>query len=149
MLDIERLDRTPAGTDPCVYVHVPGFIRAGALAEINRDYPDIRERGNFPPEDLQYGPAFAELLAELGSPELKAAFERKFGVDLQRNPLHSSHLTRRRSSGCDLEETVRKLSLHGDQVRHARARSHLRMVVNLWPGFHRDFKERWQAAGTQ
>lgn len=87
MLDIARLDAAPIGNDPCVYVHVPGFVRSDALKEINRDYPDIRERGNFPPEDLTYGPGFATLIEELSSPELKAAFERKFGLDLSHNPL--------------------------------------------------------------
>lgn len=87
MLDIARLDAAPLGNDPCVYVHVPGFVRAEALREINCDYPDIRERGNFPPEDLSYGPAFAALIEELSSRELKAAFERKFGLDLSDNPL--------------------------------------------------------------
>jgi Rps23 Pro-64 3,4-dihydroxylase Tpa1-like proline 4-hydroxylase len=87
MLDLDRLRAATVGSDPCVYLHVPRFVRPEALAEINRDYPDIRERGNFPPEDLSYGPAFAELLAELGSPELKAVFSEKFGIDLADKPL--------------------------------------------------------------
>jgi len=87
MLDLERLDAAPVQRDPCVFVHVPRFVRAEALAQINRDYPDIRERGNFEPEGLQYGPAFAELLEELRSDEMKAGFSRKFGIDLSANPL--------------------------------------------------------------
>lgn len=87
MIDLSLLEAAPVGTDPCQYLHVPHMIRREALAEINRDYPDIRERGNFAPEDLSYGPAFAELLEELRSPELKAAYERKYGIDLSQNPL--------------------------------------------------------------
>src|SRR5262245_48144946 len=87
MLDLDRLRAAEVRTDPCVFVHVPHFVRAEALTEINRDYPDIKERGNFPPQDLQYGPAFAELISELSSPELKSAFSAKFGIDLTPNPL--------------------------------------------------------------
>jgi hypothetical protein len=125
MLDIERLDGAALGTDPCVYVHVPGFIRSEALAAINRDYPDIRERGNFPPEDLQYGSAFAELLVELGSPELKAAFERKFGIDLQHNPL---------------QLTARKYVDESDSGLHNDSRTKVVTVLIY-------FNERWEQAG--
>lgn len=125
MLDIARLDAAPLGNDPCVYVHVPGFVRGDALREINRDYPDIRERGNFAPEELSYGPAFAELLSELSSPELKAAFERKFGIDLSRNPL---------------QLTARKYVDETDSGLHNDSRTKV-VTVLLY------FNESWEHAG--
>ncbi len=125
MLDLERLDAAPLGNDPCVYVHVPGFVRADALREINRDYPDIRERGNFPPEDLSYGAAFAELIEELSSRELKAAFERKFGIDLSRNPL---------------QLTARKYVDETDSGLHNDSRTKVVTVLIY-------FNETWEHAG--
>ena len=125
MLDIARLDAAPLGSDPCVYVHVPGFVRADALKEINRDYPDIRERGNFPPEELSYGPAFAELLEELSSRDLKAAFERKFSLDLSENPL---------------QLTARKYVDETDSGLHNDSRTKVVTVLIY-------FNETWQHAG--
>lgn len=125
MLDLERLNAATIGTDPCTYVHVPGFIRADALREINRDYPDIRERGNFPPEDLSYGPAFATLLEELASPEMKSAFERKFGIDLSQNPL---------------QLTARKYVDETDSGLHNDSRTKVVTVLVY-------FNEAWEHAG--
>ena len=125
MLDLERLRSATVGTDPCVHVHVPGFIRAEALSAINRDYPDISERGNFPPEDLQYGPAFAELLEELRSPELKAAFSAKFGIDLSENPL---------------QLTARKYVDESDSGLHNDSRTKVVTVLVY-------FNESWEHAG--
>ena len=125
MLDIARLDAAPLGSDPCVHVHVPGFVRADALKEINRDYPDIRERGNFPPEELSYGPAFAELLEELSSRDLKAAFERKFSLDLSENPL---------------QLTARKYVDETDSGLHNDSRTKVVTVLIY-------FNETWQHAG--
>ena len=125
MLDIARLDAAPLGSDPCVHVHVPGFVCADALKEINRDYPDIRERGNFPPEELSYGPAFAELLEELSSRDLKAAFERKFSLDLSENPL---------------QLTARKYVDETDSGLHNDSRTKVVTVLIY-------FNETWQHAG--
>jgi SM-20-related protein len=125
MLDIARLDAAPLGSDPCTYVHVQEFIRPEALREINRDYPDIRERGNFPPEELSFGPAFGTLLEELSSRELKAAFERKFGIDLRENPL---------------QLTARKYVDETDSGLHNDSRTKVVTVLIY-------FNESWEHAG--
>ena len=65
ILDLQSFARTPLQRDPCDFIVVPEFVRRDVLDEINRDYPGIDEPGNFPPEELQYGPSFAALLAEL------------------------------------------------------------------------------------
>lgn len=124
-LDIARLDAAPLGKDPCVHVHVPGFVRAGVLSEINRDYPDIRERGNFPPEELAYGAAFRGLLEELRSEELRSAFERKFGLDLRQNPL---------------QITARKYVDETDSGLHNDSRTKVVTVLMY-------FNEHWEHAG--
>lgn len=82
ILDFAALEAAPLVRDPFDYLVVPDFIPRGLLAEINRDYPAISEPGNFELDDLSYGPAFADLLAELQAPALKEHTAEKFEVDL-------------------------------------------------------------------
>jgi hypothetical protein len=86
MLDLEAFDRTPLRTDPYPYLILPGFLMPTARARVAADYPAIAQPGSFPTGTLAYGPGFAELLAELEGPALRAAFERKFGLDLAGRP---------------------------------------------------------------
>jgi SM-20-related protein len=87
ILDFEALDRAPLQKDPCDFIVVPQFIKREALAEVNRDYPEIEVAGNFPPEELHYGQTFSTLLEELQSPLMREKFAAKFGVDLEAHPL--------------------------------------------------------------
>ena len=87
MLDLAAFDRAILEHDPCDFVVVPGFLKQEALEAVNRDYPQIDEPGNFEPEKLTFGPAFANLLEELNSPLLKAKFAEKFQTKLTENPL--------------------------------------------------------------
>lgn len=87
VLDFAAFERAPLRHDPCDFIIVPGLVSGEALAAVNRDYPEIAEPGNFDPEGLRYGPAFAQLLAELNSPELRQLYEAKFGFDLEDFPL--------------------------------------------------------------
>lgn len=85
--DLERFRQTPLVGDPFDHVIVPNFIRAEALAAVNRDFPAIDRPGSFPAGSLTYGPAFAELLAAVHAPEMTAAFAEKFAVDLAGRPV--------------------------------------------------------------
>jgi Rps23 Pro-64 3,4-dihydroxylase Tpa1-like proline 4-hydroxylase len=87
LLDFSAFEKAPLQHDPCDFIVVPGFVSGEALAAVNRDYPDIDEPGNFDPEGLTYGPAFAQLLGELDSPELRQLYGAKFGFDLSDFPL--------------------------------------------------------------
>ena len=87
ILDFEALDRAPLQKDPCDFVVVPHFVKREALAEVNRDYPEIEAPGNFAPEELRYGTTFAALLEELRSPLMREKFAAKFGLDLSGHPL--------------------------------------------------------------
>jgi SM-20-related protein len=87
ILDFEALDRAPLQKDPCDFVVVPQFVKREALAEVNRDYPEIEVPGNFPLEELHYGRTFSALLEELQSPLTREKFAGKFGVDLDEHPL--------------------------------------------------------------
>jgi SM-20-related protein len=65
---------------------LPGFVKAEACKVINRDYPQIRNSGSFPVSEVTYGPAFQELINHLNGADMRAAFERKFQIDLNGRP---------------------------------------------------------------
>lgn len=85
-LDTDALANTPCGHDPYDYVIVPGFVRAAALPAIHETYPEISQPGSFPYQSLAYGDAFSSLLDELQGPEMRAAIEKVFDVDLTDRP---------------------------------------------------------------
>ncbi len=86
-IDLPAMRATPLGRQPFDHLVVPGFVRAEALAAINADFPHISRPGSFPLSELAFGPAFATLMAELGSAETRAAFEDRFDIDLRARPL--------------------------------------------------------------
>ena len=86
MLDIEAFEATPLVREPFPYLVVPGFLQRHARNAVTLDYPEIAKSGSFPTTEVSYGPAFAALLEELQGPAVKAAFERKFEIDLSDRP---------------------------------------------------------------
>jgi SM-20-related protein len=85
-IDLAAFERTPLEADPFPYLIVPGFVPAAARAALSADYPVVEQPGSFPVGDVTYGPAFGEFLAEIEGPDMRGAFERKFGVDLTGRP---------------------------------------------------------------
>lgn len=85
-LDLDAFDKAPLSRDPFEHLVVPQFIRRGSFDAINEDYPKISQRGSFPVDRVAYGPAFARLLDQLETDEFRAAFERKFDIDLTGRP---------------------------------------------------------------
>jgi hypothetical protein len=85
-LDFPALSAATLVREPYEHVIVPGFLKADASAAVNADYPKIDKPGSFPSDTLEYGPAFAALLAELTGPESTAVFSDKFGIDLAPHP---------------------------------------------------------------
>ena len=85
VIDLDAFRAAPLVTDPFDFVCVPGFVRAEALEAINRDYPEVPP-GSIPLNIFPHGPAFQALIDELKKPELRAAFEEKFGLDLKPYP---------------------------------------------------------------
>jgi SM-20-related protein len=86
MLDFARFDAAPLEREPCDYILVPEFVTPEALADINRDFPQIAEPGNFPVDELTFGPRFADLVNELTGPEMRRHFASKFEMDLDPYP---------------------------------------------------------------
>lgn len=125
ILDLDAFEQAPLQHDPCDLIVVPAFVKPEALVAVNRDYPDIAVPGNFEPETVRYGPAFAELLAELRSPELKQRFAAKFGLDIDPLPL---------------QLTVRKFSEANDGNVHNDSKTKIITVLIY-------FNETWPHAG--
>jgi hypothetical protein len=81
-LQIDKIGATAAERTPFEYMMVPGFLSPKALLEVNDDFPKMERAGNFPLEELSYGPAFASFIAELKSPPFREAVEEKFAINL-------------------------------------------------------------------
>lgn len=86
LLNIEALRAAPLQTEPFEHVLMQGLLGAGALEEINRDFPAVPGPGSYPPAGLDIHGGFAGLLRELAGAEFQAAMSEKFGVDLAAYP---------------------------------------------------------------
>lgn len=86
LLDLDALARAPLVREPFDFAVVPGFIKADAIAAVERDFPDIRTPGSFPPSTLRYGPSFGRLIEELQGPALAEAMGRKLDLPLTELP---------------------------------------------------------------
>jgi len=86
MLDLDLFRATPLETTPYEHLVVPGFVRETVIADINRDFPPMKQPGLFAIDDLKYGPAFADLVTALDSDALEAAMAEKFATDITGQP---------------------------------------------------------------
>ena len=86
MLDLSLFQATPLQTVPYEHIVVPEFVRPGAIEAVNRDFPPMKRPGLFAIDDLDYGPAFAELIAALDSEQLEQAVAAKFETELTGRP---------------------------------------------------------------
>jgi SM-20-related protein len=82
LFDFAAFDATPLVRAPFDHLVVPAFLRADALAALNRDFPPIEGPSNFTPERVSYGPSFAALIDALRGRAFAAHIERKFDLDL-------------------------------------------------------------------
>jgi hypothetical protein len=123
--DVDAFHATPLQRKPFDYLVVPGFIRPDALAALNRDYPQIDAPGNMAADNLDCGPAFAQLLATLQSQPFADLVGEKFDVDLR---------------GCAPTISVRRFSEATDGNIHTDHRSKvITLLLYFNPG--------WEHAG--
>ena len=85
-IDLDSFDSTPLEKDPYEFLIVPAFINPEAISEIDQAYPRIVKAGSFPLEYLKFGKAFEAFISELEGPEMRRAFEKKFGMALEGRP---------------------------------------------------------------
>lgn len=86
LLDLQKFKATPLAADPYDHLIVRGFVFAPAFEHIISDYPVIKDRGSFALDDLNYGPAFQQLLNELRSDAFRDVVAEKFQVNLTGKP---------------------------------------------------------------
>jgi hypothetical protein len=87
MIDFEAVEQAPLAKEPFFYFLAEKVLTPEALVAIRTDFPSIRSAGIFPAEDLDAGPAFAALIAEIRSRPFEELIGRKIGVQLQDKPL--------------------------------------------------------------
>jgi hypothetical protein len=86
VLDLDAFRAMPLTRDPFNFLVVPEFVRPQARPTIGQDFPGIPHGGSFPLQVLDYGEAFARLVEELNTAEVRRAFEVKFDIDLDGRP---------------------------------------------------------------
>ncbi|MGB8366366.1 MAG: 2OG-Fe(II) oxygenase [Rhizomicrobium sp.] len=87
MIDFDAITRAPVSSEPFPHFATANVLSADALRAIDEDFPAISQPGIFPLSELEYGAAFADLIAQIESVELEAIMEEKFGVKLSDRPL--------------------------------------------------------------
>lgn len=87
MINLARLAQAPVESAPFAHFTADGLIEPEALAEVAADFPAIAKPGLFPLSELDYGPAFRRLVADLRRREFAVLMERKLGVDLAERPM--------------------------------------------------------------
>jgi hypothetical protein len=86
LINLDALRTAQLQTDPYDFLVVPDFIDAGSLAQVNGDYPAIETAANHALENLTYGPAFEQLMAEIQGHAFATALGDQFDMDLASLP---------------------------------------------------------------
>jgi SM-20-related protein len=86
VIRLDTLAGRPADPSPFPHLSVDGLLDEADREGLARDFPDPRKAGFFPIEQLRYGPSFAELLAELKTPEFSRIIGEKLGLELVGRP---------------------------------------------------------------
>jgi hypothetical protein len=84
--NLDALRAAPLSTDPFPFLVAPGFLGCGELAAVNADYPAIATAANHALEDLDFGPAFARLIADLESDAFARLLGERFDMALEGLP---------------------------------------------------------------
>lgn len=85
-LKLDSLRAARTGRDPYNYLVASDMIQPAAVDGLRADFPDIKETGFFPEEDVGASGTFAKLLAEMKSPEVSAIVSEKLDIDLVSKP---------------------------------------------------------------
>jgi SM-20-related protein len=87
MLNFAQVESGLLSTSPYPYMVVEDALLDERLADVVADFPAIRHPGSIPVAESSYGPAFAELLADLDSDRFRRIIADKFAVDLRGKPI--------------------------------------------------------------
>lgn len=86
VLDLDAIRRVPVQTDPYTFIHGDGLVRPELVAALQDSFPRIRQAGFHPADGYESSGAFADLLADLRSPEFGEALSAVFGQDFTSLP---------------------------------------------------------------
>jgi hypothetical protein len=86
LINLDVLRDAQLHTDPFDFLVAPGFLNSDVLAQVNADYPSIDTAANHALENLQYGPAFKTLMAELQDSAFATLLGERFDMELASLP---------------------------------------------------------------
>jgi SM-20-related protein len=86
LINLDVLRDAQLHTDPFDFLVAPGFLNSEVLAQVNADYPAIDTAANHALENLQYGPAFRALMAELQDQAFATVLGKQFDMELASLP---------------------------------------------------------------
>jgi SM-20-related protein len=86
LINLDVLRDAQLHTDPFDFLVAPGFLNSEVLAQVNADYPSIDTAANHALENLQYGPAFKALMAELQDQAFATVLGERFDMELASLP---------------------------------------------------------------
>jgi hypothetical protein len=86
IIDLDAIRALEPRHEPYDYFMGTGALNKDALAALHDDFPDIKQTGFHPLEQMQVKGAFAELIREIESPAFTAAVSKALGTDLSPYP---------------------------------------------------------------
>ena len=116
VLDIDVIRKAELKLDPFEHFIGEDFVRPGAVADLQANFPDFRNAGFHPVPDEMMKGNFGQAIRELKSAEMSAALSEKFGFDFLPFP---RFVTVRKVSAahegrihCDSESKIMSLLLY-------------------------------------
>lgn len=86
VVDMAAFEAAEISSDPYPHLLVRNFVPPAVLPKVVAGLPPMSKGGSFPPESVKLGPDAKAMMADIASPELKAAIAAKFGLDLADAP---------------------------------------------------------------
>jgi len=86
ILNLDAIRASETHHRPYSYMMGKGAVNASAIPAIRESFPDIKQTGFHPLEQMKVEGAFADLIAEIATPEFTAAVSDTLGVDLRPYP---------------------------------------------------------------
>ena len=87
VLNIDALRNATVETSPFPYFIIENLICQNALLDVVNSFPSLPSRGSFPLPQISCEGAFAKLMEEMQSPELRDLIGEKLGMDLEDKPV--------------------------------------------------------------
>jgi len=87
MIDLEKIWQAEVPVRPFEYFVARNVLSKSDLEGVRADFPHIDHPGTFPLQELEYGPAFARLVAELRNKDFTYVVGKKLRINLTLKPL--------------------------------------------------------------